>query len=104
MAPSTASGQPLLEALAQGVHSLSTRTPEVHKAQKNLQTGELVPIADYSVPRHQWPIELVTDAFPDGPDGLVMECRGEGHRVNIQKANYEGLFAGRIRFWRSSVN
>ena len=46
MAPSTASGQPLLEALTQGVHSLSTRTQEEHKAQKNLQTGELVLIAD----------------------------------------------------------
>ena len=80
MAPSTASGQPLLEALTQGVHSLSTRTPEVHKAQKNLQTGELVLIADYSVPRHQWPIELVTDAFPAGPDGLVrsVEVRAIG--------------------------
>ena len=80
MAPSTASGQPLLEALAQGVHSLSTRAPEVHKVQKNLQTGELVLIADYSVPRHKWPIELVTDAFPAGPDGLVrsVEVRAIG--------------------------
>ena len=41
-----------------------------HKTQRNLQTGELVLIADDNVPRHQWPIGRVTNVFP-GSDGLV---------------------------------
>ena len=40
------------------------------KTQRNLQTGELVLIADDNVPRHQWPIGRVTNVFP-GSDGLV---------------------------------
>ena len=50
-----------------------------HKAQRNLQTGELVLIADDNVPRHQWPIGRVTNVFP-GPDGLVssVEVRAKG--------------------------
>lgn len=41
-----------------------------HKTQRNLQTGELVLIADDNVPCHQWPIPQVTNVFP-GSDGLV---------------------------------
>ena len=40
------------------------------KTQRNLQTGELVLIADDNVPRHQWPIGRVTNVFP-GSDVLV---------------------------------
>ena len=50
-----------------------------HKTQRNLQTGELVLIADDNVPRHQWPIGRVTNMFP-GSDGLVrsVEVRAKG--------------------------
>ena len=71
-----------------------------HKTRRNLQTGELVLIADDNVPRHQWPIGRVTDVFP-GSDGLV---RSVEVRVNIQKANHQDLFARKIRFWRNCVN
>ena len=67
-----------------------------HKTRRNLQTGELVLIADDNVPRHQWPIGRVTNVFP-GSDGLV---RSVEVRVNIQKANHQDLFARKIRFWR----
>ena len=40
------------------------------KTQRNLQTGELVLIADDNVPRHQWPIGRVTIVFPES-EGLV---------------------------------
>ena len=50
-----------------------------HKTQRNLQTGELVLIADDNVPRHQWPIGRVTNVFP-GSNGLVrsVEVRAKG--------------------------
>ena len=50
-----------------------------HKTQRNLQTGELVLIADDNVPRHQWLIGRGTNVFP-GSDGLVrsVEVRAKG--------------------------
>ena len=75
-----------------------------HKTQRNLQTGELVLIADDYVPRHQWTIGGVTNVFP-GSEGLVRSVEvSESHRVNIQKANHQDFVAGTIRFWRNSVN
>ena len=41
-----------------------------HKTQRNLQTGELVLIADDNVARQQWLIGRVTNVFP-GSDGQV---------------------------------
>ena len=74
-----------------------------HKTQRNLQTGELVLIADDNVPRHQWPIGQVTNVFP-GYDGLVrsveVRAKGSTYRRPITKI----FFAGTIRFWRNTVN
>ena len=59
-----------------------------HKAQRNLKIGELVLIADDNVPRHQWPLGLVSNVFP-GPDGLVrsveVRTKGSTHRRPITK-------------------
>ena len=59
-----------------------------HKTQRNLQTGELVLIADDNVPRRQWPIGRVTNMFP-GSDGLVrsvqVRAKGSPYRRPITK-------------------
>ena len=59
-----------------------------HKTQRNLQTGELVLIADDNVPRHQWPIGRVTPVFP-GSDCLVssveVRAKGSAYRRPITK-------------------
>ena len=59
-----------------------------HKTQRNLQTGELVLIADDNAPRHQWPIGRVTNVFP-GSDGLVrsgeVRAKGSTYRRPITK-------------------
>ena len=65
MAPGTAPIKPLLE--AQYIPSLQERL-KWHKTQRNLQTGELVLIADDNVQRHQWPIGRVTSVFPGPTD------------------------------------
>ena len=68
-----------------------------HNTQRNLQTGELVLIADDNVPRHQWPIGSWIWRFGQN-------CRSQGQRDNIQKANHQDFFVGTSRFWRNSVN
>ena len=59
-----------------------------HKTQRNLQTGELVLIADDNVPRRLWPIGRVTNMFP-GSDGLVrsvqVRAKGSTYRRPITK-------------------
>ena len=59
-----------------------------HKTQRNLQTGELVLIADDNVPRHQWPIGRVTNVLP-GSDNLVrsveVRAKGSTYRKPITK-------------------
>ena len=74
-----------------------------HKTQRNLQTGELVLIADDNVPRHQWPIGRVTNVF-SGSDGLVRSVEVRAKRSTYRRPITKILFAGTIKFLRNSMN
>lgn len=59
-----------------------------HQAQRNVQVGDLVLVADDNVPRNQWPLARVMNVFP-GEDGLVrsaeVKAKGSTYKRPITK-------------------